>query len=260
MESSYALISCTKSKHSVRCAASDMYSASPLFRKAYEYCTARGLNVLILSAKYGLIHADTPVEPYDLTLNGQPRSAVRRWAEGVTESIRGRLAAGTAIELHAGRNYTRFLNLSGYSVSSPVEGLSIGRRLQWYSQHIDLTLVSSKWSGIHMDPDQARKVLRSAAYSLIGQTIPTLSRGKPNTILSVDEKGVAVRANQVRVVPWAIIDGALDLLLIQGGVSGDDLRTKKLPAQYRSAFVLSLLSRLPFARPDPDGSASVLLK
>ena len=66
---SLGLISCTKSKQSYSCRASEMYQASDLFRKAYSYATENYDFVAILSAKYGLLFPDDKIEPYDLTLN-----------------------------------------------------------------------------------------------------------------------------------------------------------------------------------------------
>jgi cytoplasmic iron level regulating protein YaaA (DUF328/UPF0246 family) len=45
-----------------------MYSASDLFKKAYDYCTKKYSAVAILSAKYGLLLPHDEIEPYDLTL------------------------------------------------------------------------------------------------------------------------------------------------------------------------------------------------
>ena len=132
----YALISCTKSKRGRRCLAREMYDASPLFRKAYAYCTRRGLTVLILSAKYGLITPETEIDPYDETLNTQTSQRLREWAGHVSVAVHQIVPAGSPIELHAGRNYTKYLDLSGYSVTNPAGGLQIGRRLQWYSKRL----------------------------------------------------------------------------------------------------------------------------
>jgi len=54
------LISCTKSKRNYSCPAKEMYSASELFRKAYDNCIKNYDHVAILSAKYGLLLPDEP--------------------------------------------------------------------------------------------------------------------------------------------------------------------------------------------------------
>jgi hypothetical protein len=107
---------------------------------------------------------------------------------------------------------------------------------------------------------QAQEISRRVANELVGQTIYTLNQRKPNKVVSVSEKGVLVNAASDSLVPWDMIDEALDLLVAHGSVSGDELRKRRLSASHRSAFVLAFLSRLPFSIADPDGSAHVLLK
>jgi cytoplasmic iron level regulating protein YaaA (DUF328/UPF0246 family) len=63
------LVSCTKRKKNAKCKAYEMYSASDLFSKAYAYCQKKYKQVAILSAKYGLLLPNEPIEPYDMTLN-----------------------------------------------------------------------------------------------------------------------------------------------------------------------------------------------
>jgi len=65
---SLGLVSCASSKQDYPCKASEMYSASDFFRKAYSYATKNYDFVAILSAKYGLLFPDDKIEPYDLTL------------------------------------------------------------------------------------------------------------------------------------------------------------------------------------------------
>ena len=89
---------------------------------------------MILSAKYGLISPETEIEDYNETLNGQPRQRLLQWSKQVSAALRQIVAAGSAIELHAGRNYHRYLDLAGYEVRDPLEGLTVGRRLGWYTK------------------------------------------------------------------------------------------------------------------------------
>jgi hypothetical protein len=111
-----------------------MYTASPLFRKAYSYCAANGFTIMILSAKYGLISPDTEIEDYDETLNTQSHQRVLQWSRQVSTAIRQIIPVGSSIELHAGRNYIRHLDLAGYDVRDPLQGLTVGRRLGWYTK------------------------------------------------------------------------------------------------------------------------------
>lgn len=66
------LISCGKKKLPAKAIASDLYVSS-LFKKNLQF--GRSLSpdkIFILSAKYGLIHLDEAIDPYDLTLNSRP--------------------------------------------------------------------------------------------------------------------------------------------------------------------------------------------
>jgi hypothetical protein len=51
------------------------------------------------------------------------------------------LGEGSArLEVHAGRLYHEALLTAGLEVCSPVEGLSVGRRLAWYRQRVAPTV------------------------------------------------------------------------------------------------------------------------
>lgn len=68
------IITCGKVKRSGRHKAGDLYIGA-YFRAAYKWATSvapRGA-IYVLSAKYGLVHIDDPIDSYDLTL-GQPGS------------------------------------------------------------------------------------------------------------------------------------------------------------------------------------------
>ena len=85
------LISCTKSKQNYPCKASEMYSNSNLFRKAYAYATKNYDFVAILSAKYGLLFPDDEIEPYNLTLNNMKPLQRKEWAKKVFDQMKSRL-------------------------------------------------------------------------------------------------------------------------------------------------------------------------
>jgi len=131
------LISCVSKKLSQRAKAKDLY-VSPLFKKNLQY--ANTLNpdaVFILSAKYGLVDIKDEIEPYDVTLNTMTTYQIRKWAEWVINQLR----LVTDIEndeftLLAGNNYRKYIlpHLKHYKI--PMEGLSIGRQLQWLTKNI----------------------------------------------------------------------------------------------------------------------------
>lgn len=58
------LLSCSKEKAAASCAAVDMYRG-PLFSSGRSYAESRGLEIKILSAKYGFLDPQTIIDPYD---------------------------------------------------------------------------------------------------------------------------------------------------------------------------------------------------
>ena len=135
------LISCTKSKKNYPCKASEMYSASDLFRKAYAYAVKNYDFVAILSAKYGLLFPEDEIEPYDLTLNNMKSQQRKEWAEKVFNQMKSRLNLHDfdRIFFHAGEKYRRHLipkleNI-GISCKIPLASLGFGKQKAWYKEH-----------------------------------------------------------------------------------------------------------------------------
>lgn len=131
------LISCVSKKLPNRAKARDLY-VSPLFRLNMGY--ARKLHpdaIYILSAKYGLVGLDDEIEPYDLTLNNMSAHQVKAWAKKVVGQISAcaNLSKDRFVIL-AGEKYRKFLlpHLAFYEV--PMQGLTIGRQLQFLSGKI----------------------------------------------------------------------------------------------------------------------------
>jgi hypothetical protein len=134
------LISCTKDKQIYPCAASEMYSASNLFRKAYTYCDMTYDDVAILSAKYGLLLPDDKIKPYNVTLNKMSVQERRVWSDKVFEQMQSRLILSDyhTIFFHAGKNYRIFLaeklENSNLITEAPLGNLQIGKQLEWYKK------------------------------------------------------------------------------------------------------------------------------
>ena len=131
------LISCVSKKLTHSACAQYLY-VSPLFRLNLQY--ARKLQpdaIYILSAKHGLLDLDTEVEPYDLTLNDMATRQVQAWAEQVLEQIKQRadLSRDHFVFL-AGQKYRKFLEPRLGSYEVPMQGLTIGRQLQFLSDRV----------------------------------------------------------------------------------------------------------------------------
>jgi len=125
------LVSCTKKKQDHPCPARELYAASALFRKARAYCERHYDAWYILSAKYGLVHPDQVLEPYDVTLKRMPMADRRAWGRRVSEQL-WQLGDSHIFYAHAGKEYLAYL--SGVRLVNVLEGYSFGNRLRWYNQ------------------------------------------------------------------------------------------------------------------------------
>jgi len=126
------LISCVSKKLENKSKAKDLY-ASPLFKKNLKYAISlKPDNIFILSAKYGLVGLNEEIEPYDLTLNEMRSNEIKEWAKTVLTQLKKLtdLKIDEFIFL-AGNNYRKYLlpDITNYKV--PMEGLPIGKQLQW---------------------------------------------------------------------------------------------------------------------------------
>ena len=133
------LVSCVSQKRATPSPAKDLYT-SPLFRKARAYVERTGGPWFVLSAKYGLVHPDEVIEPYDLTLNTMGVADRRRWASKVLNQLEPHLEGIEAVIFLAGHRYREFLEPSlqgrGLAVSVPMEGLKIGEQLSWLRREL----------------------------------------------------------------------------------------------------------------------------
>lgn|GEM_PF-628488 len=134
-----ALISCTKKKATMPCAASELYRPSTFFRLAFETAGRVAKTTRILSAKQGLVRPDEVVAPYEQSLVGASRDERRRWAERVYPQLRAcpeYLAAKTVVWF-AGESYRMDLlpmvEADGKRCVVPMEGLAQGEQLHWLS-------------------------------------------------------------------------------------------------------------------------------
>jgi cytoplasmic iron level regulating protein YaaA (DUF328/UPF0246 family) len=135
------LISCSKAKQDYRCKASEMYSASDLFNKAYAYAKKNYSAVAILSARYGLLLPDEIIEPYNETLNKKNAQEVKFWSDRVFEQMKSKIDL-QEIEVayfHAGKKYREHLipklENAGIKCEAPIKNLRIGKQKAWYKKH-----------------------------------------------------------------------------------------------------------------------------
>ena len=131
------LVSCGKAKLSHPAAAKDLYVGS-LFRAASAYASNAYDEWWILSAKHGVVHPDTVLEPYDLAITDLSFVDRARWGSRVLNDLiqNHRYMLGQKFYIHAGKPYRDVIwaRSSGLEVEVPLEGLMIGQQLHWYAE------------------------------------------------------------------------------------------------------------------------------
>lgn len=134
------LVSCVGKKLVRPAAAKDLY-VSTWFVKARKYVESSGGDWFILSAKYGLVHPDQVIEPYELTLNRMAKPDRREWAAGVIDQLLPHLKPGLSVTILAGSRYREFLedrlNSESVKVRVPMRRLGIGQQLKWLTDAVD---------------------------------------------------------------------------------------------------------------------------
>lgn len=132
------LVSCVATKSSHPCEARDMYT-STWFKKARRHVEEAGLDWFVLSAKYGLIHPDKQIEPYELTLNTMPIRERKAWANRVFQQIKDEIPGQKKFVFLAGARYREFLlpllEGDGAQARVPMIGLTQGRQMEWFDTH-----------------------------------------------------------------------------------------------------------------------------
>lgn len=126
------LISCSKSKRSYPCEARKMYEPSELFRESLTYAEKISKDIYILSSKYGLLHVDKIIEPYDETLKDKSTQEKDIWAKHVVRQIQAQYdIRDVEFTILAGKDYYSPLlkYLSRENVELPLIGMRMDRRL-----------------------------------------------------------------------------------------------------------------------------------
>ena len=133
------LVSCVAQKRKVATQAQDLY-LSAWFRKARRYVESKRATWRILSAKYGVLEPASLVEPYEQTLSKMSTIERREWARRVLMDLRPLVAPGDMVVFLAGDRYRESLvpalREMAVHVEVPMEGLQIGRQLQWLDRAV----------------------------------------------------------------------------------------------------------------------------
>ena len=128
-----ALVSCGKSKLPHAAPARDLYTGQ-LFRAARAYVESQGWPWWILSAKHGLLHPETIITPYDVTLTTMKHEQRRAWAERVLGQIAQEVPPDSTVAILAGVAYHEFLLhplQRTRTVQIPMRGMGIGKQVAW---------------------------------------------------------------------------------------------------------------------------------
>jgi hypothetical protein len=152
------LVGCVKDKEPEPAAARRLYR-SPLFRGRKAWVQRSCSSWFILSAKYGLIHPDRWIEPYDQTLKDASPAQRRIWSQEVLAELTCYLGdvSGAVVEIHAGVEYrdsglVTGLEDRGAVVVVPTEGLSLGEQLHFYGRAVPAPAESLE--AAHAVPDE----------------------------------------------------------------------------------------------------------
>ena len=135
------LVGCSKQKASAIAPARQLFRG-PSFRRARDYAARSGDSWYVLSAKFGLLHPDEPIAPYDDYLGDRSSSYRAAWGEWVVAQLDEQQAlAGSTVEVHASAVYCAPLRgplqRAGAQLVEPLSGLGQGERLAWpgYAGH-----------------------------------------------------------------------------------------------------------------------------
>lgn len=119
------VVGCGARKRASAAPAADLYTG-PYFSACMAAATAIAPreDIVILSARYGLLALDEQAEPYDQTL-GQPGAISARQLAGQAER---RGLAGRPVTALCSARYAALLRQVWADVSTPLAGLGIGRQ------------------------------------------------------------------------------------------------------------------------------------
>ena len=127
-----ALISCSKQKQTRPCMAKEMYHPSELFRLSYQYAQQHADQIYILSAKYGLLHDEDLINPYNLALSDLPPNRQEDWANYVLSKMRNLFdLENDSFIILAGRDYYRHLITALEHYTLPLGNRRIGERISF---------------------------------------------------------------------------------------------------------------------------------
>lgn len=138
-----ALVACAKRKRGGLQMAKYLYN-SPLFRLAFEHARRQCDRVYILSAKHGLLDPNTKIRSYDVSLSTISPGERRAWAKRVARQLVRKEKGPAYFFFFCGSAYAdelvwelRRRGISRQYVRTPLEGMGIGRQIQWHKKSLE---------------------------------------------------------------------------------------------------------------------------
>lgn len=141
----FAFVGCSAAKSAGESRAADERYASQLFEARRQYCEQHGLEMFVLSSRYGLAACRQLLRDYDERLTDKNAVDFAAWHTGVVSQFLTHLddndkPSDIRIELHAGSAYCEplesMLKAIGFEVVRPVRSLSIGKQLAFYANEL----------------------------------------------------------------------------------------------------------------------------
>ncbi len=127
------IVGCGDKKHVRSTEAKRLYT-SGYFQKKRRW--AEGCDTWrILSAKYGLVHPDTILEPYNTVISMLDEAETEQWAKTVVKELQPLLDDVDKVVFLAGAEYVQpilnLLSVNDVDIYWPFEGKRIGEQAQW---------------------------------------------------------------------------------------------------------------------------------
>lgn len=132
------LISCTRRKLPHKAKARDLYQESPWFKSALIYAEKQKPDAIyVISDLHGLLSLEKEIEPYEKDLKKMSAAENREWAEMVLKDL-AKVADldNDKFVLLVGKTYRKNIVSKIKHYEIPMEGLKIGKQLQWLSKRL----------------------------------------------------------------------------------------------------------------------------
>jgi hypothetical protein len=129
-----SFVACAKRKANKKCIAEKMY-ISTLYTYSLQYAKEHSDIVYILSAKHGLLALDKIIDPYNETLNDKSDKEIKEWSKKVFNNLIQLNLENNNFLYLCGNNYKKYL-MQWLPGEDPLQGLGLGKRLQWLKNHI----------------------------------------------------------------------------------------------------------------------------